>query len=87
MKGALTRTWTPTIGRQLLLWAIAAAGAAVLVAALAIAIILATGSSSAKPAVTQRPAQLAGHTNTTCAPDDTRPIGPGDQGVPACLTQ
>jgi hypothetical protein len=72
---------------ELLLWAIAAAGAAVLAAALAIAIILATGSSSAKPAVTQRPAQLAGHTNTTCAPDDTRPIGPGDQGVPACLTR
>jgi hypothetical protein len=85
MKDALA--WTATRGTERPLWVIAAAGAAVLAAAIAIAIVLATGSSSAKPAATQRPAQVAGHTNTTCAPDDTRPIGPGDEGIPACLTR
>jgi hypothetical protein len=27
-----------------------------------------------------------GHLATTCAPDDTRPIGPSGEGIPACLT-
>jgi hypothetical protein len=27
-----------------------------------------------------------GHVATTCPPDDTRPIGPSGEGIPACLT-
>jgi hypothetical protein len=26
------------------------------------------------------------HVATTCAPDDTHPIGPSGEGIPACLT-
>jgi len=76
-----------TFGRQRSPWVIAAAGAAVVAAALAIGIILATGSSSAGPTVRQRPGQVGSHVTTRCAPDDTRPIAPGDEGIPACLTR
>jgi hypothetical protein len=67
-------------------WVIAA-GAAAVAAAIAISILLATASSSAKTGVTQRPAQVGSYVTAKCAPDDTRPIGPGGEGVPACLTR
>jgi hypothetical protein len=81
-----THIWTPTLGKQRALW-LSAAGAAVLATVTAITVALATGRASTRPAETQRPAQTSAHTAATCAPDDTRPIGPGGEGVPACLQQ
>jgi uncharacterized protein HemX len=63
----------------------AAAAVAALAAVVAIAIAIAVATSGASTKQRQHPAQTRDRTAATCAPDDTRPIGPGGEGVPACL--
>lgn len=84
MNSALTGLATG--GKHRLRWIIAAAGAAILAAAIATAVTLAT-RASARPTTTQPPTQAGYHPVTRCAPDDTQPIGPDGQGIPACLTR
>jgi hypothetical protein len=67
------------------IWLAAAAGVAALAAIIPITVALATSGTSIKAAPTQRPAQTSSRVPATCAPDDSLPVGPGGEGVPACL--
>jgi hypothetical protein len=67
------------------IWLAAAAGVAALAGIISITVALATGGTIDKPAQTQRPAQTSSRVSATCAPDDSLPVGPSGEGVPACL--
>jgi len=61
-----------------------AVGAAALAAILVIVVMVATaGHTDTKP-VTTHAQRAGGQSAATCASDDSRPVGPGGEGVPAC---
>lgn len=71
--------------RRRAIWLAAAAGVAALATIIPITVALATGGTSTKPTRTQHPAQTSSRVSATCAPDDSLPVGPGGEGVPACI--
>ena len=60
-----------------------ALGAAALAAI--IMVVVATAARMSTKPTTSHPPQTGGRPAATCAPDDSRPVGPGGEGVPACL--
>jgi hypothetical protein len=54
---------------------------------MSITVACATGGKSTEPTLTKRLAQTGSPIATTCGPDESRPVGPGGKGVPACLDQ
>jgi hypothetical protein len=71
--------------KQRVIWLGAVAGVAALATMISITVALAMGGTSTKPTRTQPAAPTSSRIAATCAPDDSLPIGPGGEGILACL--
>jgi len=64
-----------------------AVAAAALAAIVVIVVVVATaGHTDTKPTTAHRQS-AGGRSAATCASDDSRPVSPGGEGVPACLVK